>query len=51
MMVMNTDSHSPEDLISRERASVILSAAGIPAEGIETIFANSQQLVERVGRN
>ena len=50
-MVINSDSHAPEDLISREQAAAILRAAGIPAENIETIFANSQKLVDRVGRN
>ena len=50
-MVVNTDSHAPEDLISRERASIVLRAAGIPEESIETIFANSQKLVDRVGRS
>lgn len=49
-MVINSDSHAPEDLISRERAAVILGAAGIPEENIETIFANSQKLVDSVGR-
>ncbi len=50
-MVMNTDSHAPEDLISREHAETILRAAGIPEENIETVFANSQELVERAGRS
>lgn len=50
-MVMNTDSHAPEDLINREQARIILQAAGIPEENIETIFANSQKLVDKAGRN
>ena len=50
-MVINTDSHGPEDLISRAYAAVILRAAGIPEENIETIFANSRKLIEKVGRN
>jgi histidinol phosphatase-like PHP family hydrolase len=50
-MVINTDAHAPEDLISRERADVILRAAGIPEENIQTIFSNSQKLVDKVGRN
>lgn len=51
VMVINTDSHGPEDLISRAYATVVLRAAGIPEENIETIFANSRKLVERVGRS
>ena len=50
-MVINTDSHGPEDLISRAYAAVVLRAAGIPEENIETIFTNSRKLVERVGRS
>ncbi len=50
-MVLNTDSHAPEDLISRERAAVILRAAGVPEENIETIFANSQKLADASRRN
>jgi len=50
-MVINTDSHAPEDLISRERAAVILRAAGIPEESIETIFINSQKLADKFGRS
>ncbi|UCH79608.1 MAG: histidinol phosphate phosphatase domain-containing protein [Nitrospiraceae bacterium] len=49
-MVINTDAHAPEDLISRERAVMILKSAGIPEESIETIFAHSQTLVDKVGR-
>ncbi len=45
-MVINTDCHGPEDLISRERAAVILRAAGIPEESIETVFMNSQKFAD-----
>lgn len=48
-MVINTDSHGPEDLISRAYAAVVLRAAGIPEENIETIFANSRKLVIKSG--
>ncbi|GBD97271.1 MAG TPA: histidinol phosphate phosphatase domain-containing protein [Nitrospirae bacterium] len=50
-MVLNTDSHAPEDMIGRERAAIVLRAAGIPEESIETIFANSQKLADRAGRS
>lgn len=50
-MVINTDAHTPEDLISRERAAIILRAAGIAEENIETIFENSRKLIDRAGRN
>lgn len=50
-MVINTDSHTPEDLISRERAAVILRAAGIPEESVETVFSNSQKLADKFRRS
>lgn len=50
-MVINTDAHAPEDLISIERAEVILRAAGIPDENINTIFANSQKLADKSRRD
>ncbi len=50
-MVINTDSHAPEDLISRERAELILRACGIPEENLNTIFANSQKLADKTGRS
>jgi histidinol phosphatase-like PHP family hydrolase len=50
-MVINTDSHSPEDLISIERAALILRAAGIPEENINTIFAHSQKLAAKCRRD
>jgi len=50
-LVLNTDAHSPEDLISIGRAKTVLSAAGIPEESIDTIFANSQKFVDTTGRN
>jgi histidinol phosphatase-like PHP family hydrolase len=49
-MVINTDAHSPGDLIDRQRAADLLRGAGIPEEGIETVFANSQSLVDSAGR-
>lgn len=48
-MVINTDAHGPEDLITSERARLILRAAGIPEESIDSIFAASQLLADRAG--
>lgn len=49
-LVINTDTHSPDNLVTREQAAKILRAAGIPEESIETVFANSQKIVDRSGR-
>lgn len=49
-LVINTDSHQPEDLISREYATSILKAAGIPGKNIGKVFASSQEIVDRIRR-
>ncbi|MBI5409289.1 MAG: histidinol phosphate phosphatase domain-containing protein [Nitrospirae bacterium] len=51
MLVINTDSHAPEDLISRDRAKLILHAAGIEEEKIDRVLANSERLVDKFRRN
>jgi histidinol phosphatase-like PHP family hydrolase len=47
-LCINTDAHSPEDLISAYRAKVILRGAGIAEETIETIFDNAKKLLEKI---
>lgn len=47
---MNTDSHSPGDLITKETAKRILFAAGIDENRIESVFENSKLLVEKALR-
>ena len=47
-MVINTDAHVPGDLIVRGKAEEVLLAAGIPRESIDTVFANSQTLIDRI---
>lgn len=45
-LVINTDSHSPSDLITKEFAKQILLSAGIDDNKINSIFQNSRKLVE-----
>ncbi len=47
-LVINTDSHAPEDLISIEKARIILRAAGIPEDTLKKIFKNSEELLNKV---
>jgi histidinol phosphatase-like PHP family hydrolase len=50
-LVLNTDSHSPRDLIDKEMATRIARGAGMDEREIETMFGNSETLVEKaVGR-
>jgi histidinol phosphatase-like PHP family hydrolase len=47
-LVVNSDAHSPEDLITQVRAKVVLRGAGVPDEMVDAILANSQKIVDRV---
>ncbi len=47
-LVINTDSHDPEDLISLYRAKIVLRGAGVAENALEQIFANSQKIVDKV---
>lgn len=49
-LCINTDSHSPADLITKETARQILLAAGIEENRIESIFENSRLLIDKVLR-
>ncbi|MBF0541835.1 MAG: histidinol phosphate phosphatase domain-containing protein [Nitrospirae bacterium] len=49
-LVLDTDSHSPEDMITKDTAINILRAAGINKEKIPDILRNSDIIVERVFR-
>jgi histidinol phosphatase-like PHP family hydrolase len=46
-LVLNTDAHSPGDLITREAARKVLMGAGIDAVRVEAVFAASRALVEK----
>jgi putative hydrolase len=49
-LVLNTDSHGPEDLISRERARLIAAGAGMSGDEIDAMFKNSEYLSQRLSR-
>lgn len=47
-LVINTDAHSPEDLITDEEAEKILLASGMPKEWLSVIFKNSKIIAGRI---
>ncbi len=49
-LCINTDSHSPSDLITRDFARSILLGAGIEENRVEAVFENSRNLIEKVLR-
>lgn len=46
-LVINTDSHSPGDLISKEFAVKILKGAGLTDSGVNEVFKNMEDIVRR----
>jgi len=46
-LVLNTDSHSPGDLVSKQMAREIAAGAGMTSEEIDAMFANSEYLVKK----
>jgi putative hydrolase len=47
-LVVNTDAHSPGDLISRTQAELIARGAGLRDAAIETLFAGAETLARRL---
>ena len=47
-LVLNTDAHSPQDLISLEMARKIARGAGLAVQEIEAMFGNSETLVRKI---
>lgn len=50
-LVLNTDSHAPKDLVGKEMSLKIATGAGMTEQEIETMFQNSESLLERVLHN
>lgn len=47
-LVLNTDAHSPEDLLTSAEARSVALGAGLNAREVERIYLNARKLVERV---
>ena len=49
-MVVNTDTHSPGDLLTEEFARIVALGAGIPESGLETVLVqNPLRLLSKIG--
>ncbi len=46
-LVLNTDSHGPQDLITREQAVRVALGAGMSHQEVQTMMQNSEELVRR----
>jgi len=47
-LVLNTDGHSEEDLVTLVQARALLSKLGLSKDDIKQVFDNSKQLLERL---
>jgi len=48
-LVLNTDTHNPNDLITRERALKVVLGAGLGSKDFEQMLENSRQILSRLG--
>lgn len=46
-MVLNTDAHGPDDMISEDRARIIARGAGLTDNDVEELFTNSAALAKK----
>ena len=46
-LVIDTDAHAPEDLVSRDQAEAIAQGAGLKAADVRRLFLTAAQLVDR----
>ena len=47
-LVLNTDGHQPEDLVTIEYAAKILQGSGLSEKEVKEVFKNSEALVKRL---
>ena len=47
-LIINTDSHNPADLITRDKAMNVLMGCGLTAEQAKVVFANSSGLLRKL---
>jgi putative hydrolase len=47
-LIVNTDAHSPGDLITRTQAERIARGAGLPGAALDTLFADAEALARRL---
>ncbi len=47
-LIVNTDSHSPSDLVKKDFARNVLLGAGVPENHLEKVFENSRKLLKKI---
>lgn len=49
-LVLNSDAHARQDILSRETARKVVEGAGLPEGSLDRLYDNSRRLLERVVR-
>ena len=48
-LVLNSDAHSPDNLMTREFAGKVAEGAGMPTDSLSFLLSNSSQLLKKIG--
>jgi histidinol phosphatase-like PHP family hydrolase len=48
-LIINSDAHSPRDLMTKEFASKVIEGAGLPSGSLSSLLSNARQLLEKIG--
>jgi histidinol phosphatase-like PHP family hydrolase len=48
-LVLNTDTHIPDDLITQEKALKVVLGASLASKDFERMLENSRQILSRLG--
>lgn len=48
-LVLNSDAHSPDNLMTREFAGKVAEGAGMPPGSLSSLLSNSSQLLRKIG--
>ena len=48
-MILNSDTHSPENIMTEEFARKVLEGAGLPSDLFSVVLSNARRLLEKIG--
>ncbi len=48
-LILNSDTHSPENIMSEEFARKVLEGAGLPSNSYTVVLSNARRLLEKIG--
>ncbi|MDB9822471.1 histidinol phosphate phosphatase domain-containing protein [Deltaproteobacteria bacterium] len=48
-LILNSDAHSPRDLMTKEFAGKVVEGAGLPSGSLSSLMSTARQLLKRIG--